>query len=515
MSGKLPKAGRLRASLSLPKVEEFSSHLRTMLINIGFFAATILLIPAVAGQFTRSAVVIEPIAVPAALAKRGLTPEVVANRVWDGLQAFAQSASAARDTIVAIPDSQLIEFSLPDSGISIDSLFAQVRQFFNIYETRISGEFLCATATCETEGLRLRLRVIRDGSDIVDLPPVGTQTEQDYYREAAAGVFSIIDPYVAIAAQAESAPLRAATLARGLIADGARDAKWAHNLIGDIERKGGDIEIAVAEYQAALALDPDFGIARANLALALAQAGKLDDAKASLAELERRAPGNTLAPKNYAAVAMMEGNNAEAVRYLLIGAEREPLEPGHLAAAGKLELEMGNFDQAVTHLNEALSIDPGHSGALNELAEALWNHGDTAGAERLYRQWLDYDPENLEARTQLAMILFSSKQYEQAVTEFDAILAAAPGAPDAATYRAASLYQLKRYADAIAGFETLVGTSDQFAVFQLLSKSYQAVGRRQDAITTLETYLAQAAPEDPNKATAEAALKELRGDSQR
>ena len=176
---------------------------------------------------------------------------------------------------------------------------------------------------------------------------------------------------------------------------------------------------------------------------------------------------------------------------------------------------MGNFDQAVTYLNEALSIDPGHSGALNELAEALWNHGDTAGAERLYRQWLDYDPENLEARTQLAMILFSSKQYEQAVTEFDAILAAAPGAPDAATYRAASLYQLKRYADAIAGFETLVGTSDQFAVFQLLSKSYQAVGRRQDAITTLETYLAQAAPEDPNKATAEAALKELRGDSQR
>jgi len=54
---------------------------------------------------------------------------------------------------------------------------------------------------------------------------------------------------------------------------------------------------------------------------------------------------------------------------------------------------------------------------------------------------------------------------------------------------------------------------DQFPVFQLLSKSYQAVGRRQDEIRTLERYLAKAAPEDPNKATAEAALKELRGAS--
>ena len=78
-----------------------------------------------------------------------------------------------------------------------------------------------------------------------------------------------------------------------------------------------------------------------------------------------------------------------------------------------------------------------------------------------------------------------------------------------------ALYQLKHYADAIAGFETLLAGTDQFPVFQLLSKSYQAVGRRQDAIRTLESYLAKAAPEDPNKATAEAALKELRGDSQR
>jgi len=504
------KPRRWRENLSLPKVEEFSSALRTMFINIGFFAATILLIPAVAGQFTRNAVVIEAIAVPNVMTKRGLTPEVVANRLWDGLQDFARSASAARETIVAIPDSQLIEFSLPDSGISIDSMFAQVRQFFNIYETRISGEFLCATADCAPDGMRLRVRIIRNTSEIVDLGPIGAQSEQQYYREAAAGIFSIIDPYVAIAAQAESAPLRAATLARGLIADGAKDAKWAHNLIGDIERKGGDVDLAVSEYQAALALDPEFSIARANLALALAGAGKLDDAKAALEELERRDPDNALAPKTFATIAMIEGNRAEAVRYLLLGAEREPLEPGHLAAAGRLELEMGNFDRGVSHLDEALSIDPGHGGALEILAEALWSKGDTAGAEKLYRQWLDYEPENAEARMQLGSILFSTKQYEAAVAQFDATLALTPDDLQARTLRGASLFQLKRYPDAIAAFEPLVGKSDNFAVYQLLSKSYRLSGRLQEAIGILEAFLAQAPADHASRADAEAGLKELK-----
>ncbi|HTO29011.1 MAG TPA: hypothetical protein VL017_10515, partial [Devosia sp.] len=68
--------------LTLTGIEAMSSTVRTMFINIGFFAALLLLIPAVASQFSSSAVVIEPIAVPEALAERGITPEVAANRLW-------------------------------------------------------------------------------------------------------------------------------------------------------------------------------------------------------------------------------------------------------------------------------------------------------------------------------------------------------------------------------------------------------------------------------------------------
>lgn len=164
--------------LSLTGIEALSSTIRTMFINVGFFAAMLLLIPAVASQFSTDAVVIEPIAVPEALAKRGITPEVAANRLWDGLQDFARTASVARSTIVAIPDSQRVEFSLPDTGISIDSVAKQVRQFFGLYETHIAGEIICETSDCVPSGQRLRLRVIRATTEIIDLPPIGTRSER-------------------------------------------------------------------------------------------------------------------------------------------------------------------------------------------------------------------------------------------------------------------------------------------------------------------------------------------------
>ena len=64
-------------SRPFPAATRVPATIRTMFINIGFFAAVVLLIPAIASQFSTSAVVIEPIAVPQALADRGLTAEAV------------------------------------------------------------------------------------------------------------------------------------------------------------------------------------------------------------------------------------------------------------------------------------------------------------------------------------------------------------------------------------------------------------------------------------------------------
>ena len=255
--------------LTLTRAAGLSTDVRTLAVNLTILAVIIRVVPVIASQFLREQVLIEPIAVPEALLATGLTPEVAANRLWDGLKEVKEAAGSSKGSVTAIPDSKQVDFSIPDSGLSIDSLIYYVRQFFNAYETRIGGEFRCADPACSPAGITLRLRVVRDDMELLQLPPMGPRAEAEYFRDAAGEVMAVLDPFTAIAADAAAEPKRAQVLARRLIRSGHKDAKWAHNLIGNMLLDDNDIAGAETAYRAALALDPDFPTARTNLGNAL------------------------------------------------------------------------------------------------------------------------------------------------------------------------------------------------------------------------------------------------------
>lgn len=494
---------------ALPRIEAFSSTLRTMFINIGFFAAILLLIPAVGSQFSTNAVVIEPIAVPQILADRGLTSEVAANRLWDGLQEFAQSASVARATIVAIPDSQRVEFSLPDSGISLDSVSQQIRQFFGFHETHIAGEIVCDTADCAPSGQRLRLRVIRNSSDIIDLPPIGDRPAADYFRDAAASVFDVLDPFVAIAAHALADPEGAASRARRLTVANHPDAKWAHNLLGDIAHNADDAETAILNYRAALALDGGFNLARINLARALADSGDFAGADATLAEAVAMEPQAAGLPIARAEIALAKGDREAAVDAFLAAAEQAPVDPMPLARAGELELLLGRTDQGIGHLEEALDLDPGHADALRLLGGAYRADGDLAAAERLFKDWADYTPDSVEAHLALAELLLERNDREGATEHYDKLVALDPANLDYATARAQLMLDLGLYAQAVDGLTPFADaeTAEPAAVL-LLARVQQAAGRNERAAERYRQYL-ELVPDASDKAEVEAVLAEL------
>jgi tetratricopeptide (TPR) repeat protein len=496
---------------ALPRIEALSATIRTMFINIGFFAAVVLLIPAIASQFSTNAVVIEPIAVPQALTDRGLTAEVAANRLWDGLQDFARTASLARSTIVAIPNSQRVEFSLPDTGISIDSVSKQVRQFFGIYETHVAGEIICETADCAPSGQRLRLRVIRGTTEIVDLPPIGEKSEPDYFRDAAAGVFDVLDPFVAIAARAITDPEGAASRARRLAVGNHPDAKWAHNLLGDIARNAGDAEAAILDYRAALALDDGFNLARIGLARALAVTGDVAGADQTIADAAARDPNAAGLPDAKAEIALAKGDKAAAVAQYLVAAERSPVDPGPLARAGELELALGQTDSAITHLDEALDLDPGHPDALRLLGGAYRADGDLAAAERLFKDWADYAPTSTDAHLALAELLVERGDGEAAAEHYDRLVALAPDNHGFALARARLMLDLGLYPQAVDGLVPFADAeSPDAAAVLLLARVQHAAGKTEKAIERYRQFLALM-PDAPEKADIEAALAELGG----
>ena len=395
---------RVRLPSGVPKVPPVrldalasgSTHLRTILINLTILIVLLIVGPVIAKQFWRNQVLIEPIAVPAVLQRTGLTPEVAASRLWDGLAEVQAAAGTSKTGITAIPDSEKVDFSIPDAGISIDSLIHYVRDYFNIYETRITGEIRCATEACEPADTTIRLRVVRNDVQVLPLEPRGEMTEEEYFRAAASEVLGVIDPFTAIAAEAATRPEKARVRAKRLILERHPDSKWAQNLLGNLSTDRGEYDVALAYYNAALAIDPGFVPALNNLGENLRNRGNLAAARAAFLKAQKLEPGNPLTADGLADLASLDGRMDEAIGYFLAAAKSDPLSSRHLLKAGLLEIGAGRLDKAREYFLAALETDPTNGDVL-QIATGLIPD-DYALAERLYRDAADLAPPTQSSR---------------------------------------------------------------------------------------------------------------------
>jgi tetratricopeptide (TPR) repeat protein len=449
--------------ISLPSLESGSTRLRKVILNVAFVLAILIFLPILGSQFLRNPVLIEPIAVPDALIERGMTPEVVASRLWDGLGDATALARTSKSSIDAIPNSQRVQFSVPDVGLSMDSIVRQTRQFFNIYQTRIAGEFVCADADCAPEGMRLRLRVLRGTSQVIDLPPVGRQGLRAYFTDAAVQILTELDPFVALSAISESEPIRAVALARRLIRQDHPDAKWAYNLIGNIRSATGQkqekdgkhaaaseaFRLALEEYRGAIALDPGFIVARANAAQTLRQLGDPVASRAAYDAVAAIAPDNPAVVAGYAELAVGAGEIDDAIALFKRAAALSPTSPQHFARIGEVELQRGNASEAHAWFAEALAIDPAFPPAIDPLFIALLTRGDAAEAEALMRRAANHQPGGAWIQALHALAFNVLGDPESALAAFDRALAITPDDAELLYHSSSVLETLDRYPEAI------------------------------------------------------------------
>lgn len=439
--------------VTVTSLEQSSTKIRVVLLNLAFVGAFLLVVPVIASQFWQNDVVIDPISVPDNLAAIGLTADVVASRLWDGLQDAEGNANTSKETVTAIPTSKRIKFSIPETGVSIESLVSQTRQFFNAYQTRVGGEFICASAECKPEEMQLRLRVVRDKATVIDLPPMGTTSERDYFAEAGVQVLSVLDPFVAVSATAEREPLKAVTLARHLIRQKHPDARWAYNLIGNIRANAREFSLAAAEYRAALALDPTFTIAKTNLAGTLVDLGEIDEARDLFTELEKTNPNDPSIRLGFAEIAVREGRTDEAVSLLLAAAPLAPDDPQYLARAGQIEFNLGKMDEARAYLEQALAIDPSFPIALGTLGRMYLGAGDYEAAEPLFGNMAEFLPDDVEAQDLHGQTLLMIGKPELALERFEKAVALEPENVDRLASLSRTYFFLDRLADSRAMLE--------------------------------------------------------------
>lgn len=299
--------------------------------------------------------------------------------------------------------------------------------------------------------------------------------------------------YFSGAAQLEAGHAAAAlpALKRALALQPERDA-GAWFALGLAAHLGGDVACGVDAYRQALALDPQFSEARTNLAVALRELGRLDEAVAVL-ERDNATPDDPEQMVNLANLRVDEGKLAEAEALyrralavrpddfsilnnlggLLVQCSREAeaLEVLDRAASlrtdsadlyynrGRALAALDRADEACAAYEQALKVDAGYFKALAAWAIVEEKRNQLERAVQLAQravQLAPQHPDNVASHVVIATYHRRRKQPEQALAELEKVdleRGAIPRARRQYLYeRGAVLDALKRYDEAFASY---------------------------------------------------------------
>lgn len=149
----------------------------------------------------------------------------------------------------------------------------------------------------------------------------------------------------------------------------------AHNNLGDIMVKKGNMDAAVQHCKAALKLKADLPEALGNLANALYYKNEIDDAIKYYRQLLELQPDNIKAKSNFAAILHKKGLRQEAYKYFYEVLEKEPsYQNAHFNLANLL-MDDKKIDEALKHYKKTVGLNPNFHQAHWRLGRILSDQG--------------------------------------------------------------------------------------------------------------------------------------------
>jgi tetratricopeptide (TPR) repeat protein len=238
---------------------------------------------------------------------------------------------------------------------------------------------------------------------------------------------------------------------------------WAHSNLGTVLQEiPGRLPDAIAEYQAALQIDPDLPATHYNLGLALSRLpDRTPDAMAEYKAALRMDPH--LAEAHYGlgtALLKMKGGLAEAIAELEATLK---LDPNHVNAHVDLGVALsqvpGRLPDAIAEFETALKINPGSFEAHCNLGDVLEQMpGRLPDAISEYETALQINPDSAEAHLNLGSMLAKIRgRQSDAIAEYETALRLKPDFEEAHTNLGIVLAGIPgRLPEAIGHFEAAV-----------------------------------------------------------
>jgi Tfp pilus assembly protein PilF len=190
-------------------------------------------------------------------------------------------------------------------------------------------------------------------------------------------------------------------------------------------------ENSVSLWTHTLESNPLSIVAHNNLARALAEQGRPDEALEHFRRAVEIRPNYVHARYNLGNLLMQQGRLTEAEQHLRQVAKQEPgLARAH-SDLGNCLLRQGKAAEAAEQYRKALEINPLFADAHYNLAMALHHQGRAEEAEEHYRRAVDLDPDNADAHNNWGVLLESQGDVEGALAQYRRALEIEPGNPAA------------------------------------------------------------------------------------
>ena len=245
-------------------------------------------------------------------------------------------------------------------------------------------------------------------------------------------------------------------------------AKWpqnarAHNNLGNALKQAGKIEEAIAHYEQALRIKPDYAEAPYNLGIALGQVGKNEEAIAHYEQALRIKPDYAGAHNNLGNALKQAGKIEEAIAHYEQALRIKPDFAEVHYNLGMALGQVGKNEEAIAHDEQALRIKPDYAEAHCSLGNALAQAGGVGEAIGHYEQALRIKPAFAEAHYNLGMTLGQVGKIEEAIAHDEQALRIKPDFADAHNNLGLALSRIGKIQDAIGHYEQALRSKPDFA----------------------------------------------------
>ena len=197
--------------------------------------------------------------------------------------------------------------------------------------------------------------------------------------------------------------LMSISIAFNLLAGVERNAQ-SHNSAGIALAQAGKTQEAAAHFEQALRLKPNFAEAQFNEGVALAQLGNLQEAIGHYQLALRIKPDDAETNFRLGIALEQAGRVQEAINYLEQAVQSKPDHAEAHYNLGIALVRLGRVQEATAHWEQALRIKPDYAEAHYNLGVALAQAGKVQEAVEHYEQALRINPDYAKARTALSRL---------------------------------------------------------------------------------------------------------------